>query len=464
MKTANHHTTSKNVVETSTYPNGFHFVHQESLNNLDICSIHLYCDVGSSYETDEVRGIAHFLEHLLFQGTTHKSATDIFKVYDQIGTEFNAYTTKRYTCFYVKCHVENAQKVMDIFTDVMKNSTLPKKHMEKEEKVIEQELRNDLADNNNSARTLFESVVYKNSSFEYPIDDIRYHNKKKNVVDRKSIVQWYKWFYRPSNMVLSVVSNKKIEFWKNMLHLSDFFTKDENTIFSIPTHALTFPLTNYKNDDDNKNISNIVLKHESTAINTHLIIGFRTTDQYSDTKHIFELLTQILNGMSGRLFTLLRQDSNIVYAAKASTAEEEFTGYFSVATEFSDKYLQQVIQILLDMFEDVAKKGITREEYDIGRSRMRGQYNMLLENSNVMTRYNGKECLLFMRKDRGGGGGKKMIPFQDLLEQVFSPITLEQINTAAKEYFKLGNMVISLVSSKKIKVSDIQRISNGYLR
>lgn len=434
-------------VVTTTYPNGFHFVHQESLNDLDICSIHLYCDVGSANETDEVRGISHFLEHLLFQGTTHKSATDLFKEYDRIGTNFNAFTTKRFTCFHVKCPVENAQRVMDILTDTMKNSTLTKKHMDKEKIVIEQENRNDMTDYNYSVRNLFDSVVYKNSSYEYPVDDIHYRGK----VDRKSILQWYKWFYRPSNMVLSVVSNKNIPFWKDMLHRSHF-TKPIDQNIPPPIHALksSTMYASYNNKD------NIVIKHNPTAVNTHLIIGFRTVNQYSDTKHIFELLAQILNGMSGRIFTLLRQDSNIVYGAKARTNEEEFTGYFSVATEFAGKHLFHVIQILLGMFEDVVKKGITGEEYDIGRSRIRGVYNMILEDSTVLTRYNGEESLINKKNS--------IIPFQDRLEKVYNPITLEQIHATVKEYFKPDNMVISLVSPKKIKVSDIQRLSNHYLR
>jgi predicted Zn-dependent peptidase len=450
----------KGNIETSSYVNGFHFIHQTSLTDLDICSIHLFCDVGSSYETDELRGVAHFLEHLLFQGTTNKSAADLFKEYDKMGTEFNAFTTKRFTCFYVKCHTENAQKVIDILTDIMKNSTLSKKTMEKEEKVIKQEIRNKLSNHNNSAQNLFDSVVYKNSSFEYPIDDMRYHQAK-NKVDRQALVAWYKYFYRPSNMVLSVVSNEPITFWKEMLHASEFTKAEPNAL--LPKSAMNFPYT--ENIPYNADVD-IIIKNEPTAINTHLIFGFRTINQYSDKKYIFEIMTHILNGMSGRIFTLLRQDSNIVYAANANSEEEEFIGYFSIVTEFASKHLLQVMKILTNMFEDIVKRGFTMEEYNIGKSRMRGQYNMLLEDTNTMTRYNGKEFLVFMRNSKNSLHHKKetIVPFQDRLEKIYNNITLEQVNMAAKEYFKKNNMVISLVSSSQIKLSDIQKISDGFLR
>jgi predicted Zn-dependent peptidase len=437
------------------YENGFHFIHQKSLNDLNICSIHLFCNVGSSHETDEVRGVSHFLEHLLFQGTTHQSAMELFKEYDRLGTEFNAYTTKNFTCFYVKCQQENAQKVIDIFADIMNNATLTKKHMDKEEKVIIQEIRNKLADHNSSAQILFDSIVYKNSPFEHPIDDIRYHQTK-NKLERSTILNWYKRFYRPSNMVLSVVSNQTVKFWKDLLHKSEF-TDNKMPAPTITTSLVKSNISDTANNNNNNNNNNdIIIKNEPSAVNTHLIFGFRTVNQYSDKKHIFELLTHILNGMSGRIFTLLRQDTNIVYAAIAGSEEEEFTGYFSVATEFADKYVQQVIQILSNMFGDMVKKGISKEEYTIGRSRMRGQYNMLLEDSNTLTRYNGKEYLL--------SRSKTIVPFQDRLEKIYHHITLEQINTAAKDYFRPDNMVISIVSSKKIKVLDIQKITLGYLR
>ena len=459
MKTISDAIDKPGKIETSSYLNGFHFVHQSSLTDLDICSIHLFCDVGSSYETDELRGVAHFLEHLLFQGTTNKSATDLFKEYDKMGTEFNAFTTKRFTCFFVKCHIENAQKVIDIFTDIMKNSILSPKTMAKEVKVIKQEIRNKMSNHTHSAQNIFDSLVYKNSSFEYPIDDMRYHQTG-NKVDRTAMVAWYKYFYRPSNMILSVVSNEHISFWKEKLHRSDF-TKAETNVL-LPKTAKNFPSS--ENIGYNVDVD-IIIKKDKKAINTHLIFGFRTVNQYSDKKHIFEVMTHILNGMSGRVFTLLRQDNNIVYGVNANSEEEEFTGYFSIVTEFAPEFLVQVLKILTNMFEDIVKRGFTREEYNIGRSRMRGQYNMLLEDSNTMTRYNGKEFLVYMRNSKNSLHHKKesIVPFQDRLEKIYNHITLEQVNMAAKEYFKQSNMVISVVSSSQIKLSDVQKISKGFL-
>ena len=123
------------------YPNGFSFVHQKSLHSLPLCAIHLYCDVGSSFETDELRGSAHVREHMLFQGTKEKTAEVIFKEYDRIGTQFNAFTTKRYTCFYIKCHIRHAKRVIFLLTDIMQNASMSKTQIRKEAKVIDHENR-----------------------------------------------------------------------------------------------------------------------------------------------------------------------------------------------------------------------------------------------------------------------------------------------------------------------------------
>lgn len=451
-------------IESTVYSNGFHFVHQRAIHKLPLCSIHLYCDVGSSFETDELRGIAHFLEHMLFQGTKQKTPHYIFEEYDRIGTQFNAFTTKRFTCFYVKCHIEHADRVLKLFTDMMQNSSLQKSSIRKEEKVIQQENRNRENDYSHVAKTNFERKVFKQSSFEQPIDNSQFHKNVKKM-SQKTLKTWYEWFYQPSNIVLSVVSNEPFAYWTKLL-FSSKLTKPNfrSKQLQKPDSALSFP--NMIPDDvyQTQKETDIIITKESNTSNAHLIFGFRTINQYSDKKYLFDMLAHVLNGMSARLFTILRQEKNLVYSVAASSEEEEFTGYFCISTEFDPIHTKQVIQILFELCKDLVKNGIQEEEFCIAKKRLYGAHQIQYEDLNTFAKYNGYEHLLYVRDtDNSRHYQKKtIVPYQKVIETYYDPITLAQMNALIREYFRPHNMVISLVSPNPMTLAEMRSLCKKY--
>lgn len=448
------------AIQYEKYPNDFYFVHQKAPHKLPLCSIHLFCDVGSAFETNELRGIAHFLEHMLFQGTKQRSAEQIFEEYDRIGTQFNAYTTKRYTCFYVKCHIRHSKRVLRLLSDVMQNSVIRKDTIHKESKVVQQENRNRLNNYKSRTQSEFERRIYQNSSFEFPIDDILYRGKTDKPISQDTLREWYHWFYRPSNMALSIVSNESMSYWKKILFHTSFTQKqfrssDINS--NKPNHSLSFPIQHnipYKNKID------VTVKREKDMENTHLVMGFRTVNQYSDKKYLFQMLTHILNGMSGRLFTILRQDNPLVYYATASADEEEYTGYFSVTTEFEDGHLEKVVELLVALFRDLVKNGIESKEFEIAQSRIRGTHTILYENTDTFASHNGHDFLVFVRDTDNARHYKKtkVAPFETILDTHFKPITIGQMNSLIREYFQPQNMVLTIMSSKKISLAKMNQL------
>ena len=450
-------------IDTEIYPNGFHFVHQKTKCKLPICSIHLFCDVGSSYETDELRGVAHLLEHMLFQGTKSRSSAELFRQYDRIGTEFNAYTTKRYTCFFVKCHIDSASDVLDLFADVMRNSNLDPKQVSKEAHVVKQETLNRMSDHHVLAQTKFDSVIYKNSSFEQPIDAYRYHQDTMKVT-AKALKEWYQWFYRPSNMVLSVVSPNPTSYWKQMIFktcfVKELFQPEDA---KLPSNAIDFPIQGkipYRQEVDV-----IITKDKTSGKNAHLVLGFRTVSQYSDKKHVFALLCHVLNGMSGRLFTILRQENSLAYNATASSEEEEFSGYIAVSTEVDHRNLKEAVSLIIKLYEDLFHDGITEEEYRIAQSRVRGQHTIMYENSDTFAKYNGVEHLLFVRDTSNPRERvkKDIVPFEKLVD-TYAEITMDHINALIREYFRPQNMVLSVVSPKSISLATAQSWCKPFMK
>jgi predicted Zn-dependent peptidase len=449
------------TIDSVIYPNGLHVIHQQSLHDLPICSIYLFCDVGSAFETDELRGIAHFLEHMLFQGTKTKTHKDIFQEYDRIGNQFNAVTTKRFTCFYVKCHENHGERVLHLLTDIMQNSKLNEKAMESEQKVIERELKTKQSQFDITAHSFFENAVYKHSSFEYPIDDFSY---RRDPISQETLKRWYEWFYQPHNIVLSIVSTKSLSYWKHKLrdtNLSKNGFREKKV--QKPKTALFAPVRVPFQPTKPDNID-ITIDRDLKAKNTFMVLGFRTVDQYSDKKYALELVTHILNGMSGRLFDIFRQKHGLVYSIVAESGEEEFEGFFAISAELDGKYLKKVFELIYIMFIDLIQNGIKDEEFDIGKQRLKGSHHIQYEDINTFARHNGLQQMLFIRdrENVSNGSSKSILPFEKLWNDVYEKITKTYLHDIIKELFIYSNIVVSIVTPLDIHLEEIREWSKKY--
>jgi predicted Zn-dependent peptidase len=155
----------------------------------------VFCKVGSIYETNNLRGVSHFVEHMCFKGTQKIiQPNEIFANYDEIGAYINAYTEKEYTCYTLKCSDMFVENSINILSDMMLNSTFPKKEFIKEQKVIVEE---NIRSINNNEWFFFDklnAIFYEGSSFAYPIDSIEYHPKD-TTLKYKDVQQWYEYCF-----------------------------------------------------------------------------------------------------------------------------------------------------------------------------------------------------------------------------------------------------------------------------
>jgi predicted Zn-dependent peptidase len=440
--------------QTHVFPNGFRMIYEKPTNSLQMTVVYAYCDIGSVFEKDGIRGVSHFLEHMCFKGTRKmKNPRDIFLSYDKIGAYFNAFTEKRTTCFTIKCEDNYIENCTDILGEMILHSTIPKSLFQKEQKVVlEENFRNE----NNMRNVLGEkidAILYKGSSYEYPIDTLAYHikNNKKTDIDYKDVVKWYDSFYIPSNIVFSIVSNISFENIKTMLthsvftkkktKLVSFFNKEMNLSLSVP----------------NNNIISI----EKQGASTHVIyIGFRTCSHTSKDRFAFKVLKHILNGMSGRLFTILREKHGLTYSSICSTEYFEHTGSFLVNTETSPIYTipskkeNGVLYLLIMMFLSLKKKGITPEELRVAKGNIRGNYILKTEINDTIAAYNGKEYLLSNSND--------FVSYKQYYERNIETVSIDEINMAIRRYFTVENMVIGIIGKDPPTKEKIQKVSKYF--
>jgi predicted Zn-dependent peptidase len=419
------------------YENGFRIIHNKSNISSSIASIQVFCDVGSINEPEISRGSAHFIEHMCFKGTQKlKSSADINKIFvDQTGSMLNAFTDRRYTCYYVNTHKNNTKLCINTLADMVLNSKFDKKEYMKERDVVREEAVKDEDDFELLAFTNADKQIYAGSPYENTVDELKYHVGK-HILKYENILDIYKQYYVPSNMILSVCSSILFDDICKMVEKSDF-VKTTRREPKIPLNLYVTPQFD------------IVYNIQKKATNpTHLCIGFRTCSLSHPDKYAIKLLKTILGDnskMNNRMFTILREDNGLTYTSYAYSDFFEHMGDFKLYAECdTNKFLKNgdkmgVFPLLINMIADLLKHGVTEEEIKTAKTFIQSTQQMKSENADIIAKYNGKNEIF---------GLINAPEYKDKFEALIKPITKAHIDSCIKKYFKKDGMVISIVSSK----------------
>ena len=439
------------MLQTHVFPNGLRLVYEQPQNSLPITAIYTFCKFGSAYEPEDLKGAAHFIEHMCFKGTKKiPQAKDIFMVYDRIGALFNAYTVKQYTCYTVKCEDTYFENCLNITSDMLMNSTFKKAEYEKEHKVVIEENVRNLDDSDSAISKKINELIYAGGSYAEPIDDIQFHGK--GSLEHSKVVDLYRGFYHPSNIVLSIVTHVPFQHVIKAIGQS-FFIKGQQRLCSKPHNPLFLNLS--YTPQSNIQYSLIHKPGKSTA---YLQIGFRTCSQFSDDKYALKLLQNILSGsLSSRLFMILREENGLTYKSAAYTKYFENLGDFSIYAETDPTKLIKngnkpgVLPIVIKMIQNLRQSGITQEELTHCKSNLKGKMILGLDDVENQAEYNGKQYLLYREQD-------EKVRFRDVYEKRYKSITRGQINALIKKYFIKANMTVCILGTHLPELKTVENI------
>ena len=370
---------------------------------------------------------------------------DIFHEYAKIGAQFNAYTNKRYTCYTVQCQDEYIHHSLDILSDMLMNSLFNAEEYKKEEKIVIEENNNTDNKPEYVLNTATEQMLYAGSSYEFPIDSMDYHTKR--TLQYKDVVDFYKTYYDPSNMFLSVVSNTSFHdierFTRPFINIRQSIRIKNNPAiraiqyYVAPQHDIQYQLIQKRG-----------------VTNVHLNIGFRICGWNNNDKYALMVLEKIMgDGLYGRLMMVLRELNGLVYGASANTDFYEESGEFIFSTVANSNNITRVLPLLITIIRKMIKKGITKEELMTAKGNFNGSMLINLQDIINQTRYNGEE-MLFKKEC------KKIIPYKDMFKQCIEPITLSDINRTIQRYFIKENMCVCILSEKLPSLETIKKESN----
>lgn len=382
--------------------------------------------VGSRYEVEKNNGVSHFIEHLMFKGTEKRpTSLDLTKELDAIGAEYNAFTSKDHTGYYIKASADNLELAFDILSDMIFNSTLKPEEIEKERGVIVEEI-NMYEDNPMMfIQTIFEETLFEESPLGRWISGPREIIKK---ISRQEIIKYRDNHYYPANMVVTVAgkfSEKKV---KNLAE--KYFGKSR-----LKKHK-----PNFEPFSSKQNGPRVKINYKETE-QVQLCLGVPAFALDDPKMYPLYLLAVILGGnMSSRLFASVREEKGLAYYIRTDISHYQDTGNFLVQAGLDKNRIQEAIILILSELKKTALQGVTPKELLSAKNFLKGKLILDLEDCESFADWFGKQELL----------SKKILKPEDKIKKIFD-VKLEQVKQVAEELFKSQKLNLALIGPFKDK-------------
>jgi len=349
------------------------------LPSVDSVTVIVLVAAGSRYESKEKSGISHFLEHMFFKGTKKRPTTlEISSLIDGIGGEFNAFTSKEYTGFYVKAAAKHIDLVLDVLSDMLLNSKLDPAEIERERKVIVEELRMYLDTPMRYVSDVFENLLYGDQPLGWNI--IGAFETLKNI-KRSDLASYLGHFYVPNNLIVSIAGGVEVGEANSLVkkYLGKISSKKVESFLPVKI-------------DQEKPAVKLVSKKTEQA---HFCLGVRAYPRGHENRYKLAVLNAIAGAsMSSRLFIQLRERRALAYYVRSGVEEYADTGVFAVQAGVEIKKIEEAIKVTLDEFKKLAMDEISGQELKKAKEHIKGKLILELEDSREVASLFGTQALL----------------------------------------------------------------------
>jgi predicted Zn-dependent peptidase len=389
----------------------------------------LFVGAGSRYETREVAGTAHFLEHLFFKGTPRRPTTlQIATEIDALGCRFNAFTSEEYTAYYVKGAADYTEQAVDVIADMLRNALIPAEEVERERGVVLEEMK--MYEDNPQAKVyqLIGRAIYGDTPLGWGV--IGFPEVIKGV-SRDEVVAYRRRFYAPGRMTLVIAGNVTHELNRSLAerHFADLPAQDLD-----PALPGTFsPPTNEHTERDIQQ-ANVCLA----------LPGLSHSDPEEDVIAA-RMMSAIFGGsMSSRLFISVRERQGLCYSVSSSLDLASDIGTMVIYTGTDPGKASTAVASIVAEMEKIVANGVTPEEVEKGKAMLKGRYVLDREDS-MSQGYLAAAELLYRGK------------VSDQKEQfdLIDGVTADHINAAATKYLRPDQIRGALVAPPGLDVDAV---------
>jgi len=398
-----------------TLSNGVRVV-SETLPKSRAVSIGVWVKVGSRHEPAELGGISHFIEHMFFKGTKKRSAKDIAIEVDSLGGEMNAFTSQETTTYYMKVVDEHLPIAIEILADILQGSRFDPADMDKERKVILEEIKSVEDTPDDYIHELFTSTVWPDNSLGRPILGTR---ETIQSLSHHDIISYIENYYLPKEIVISVAGNFEHARLIELLNAS--FGALSRTGIAKKEAAPAFAH------------ATIVKKKELEQV--QICLGCKGLHySHEDRFALWALNTVLGNSMSSRLFQEIREQNALAYSIYSYVTSYRDAGLLTVYAGASPLNALEVVRLVTREFKEIKEKGITPAEGLRVKNQIKGNLILSLESSNSHMSRLARQEIYF----------GKYLSIDDFVRSV-EKVTPEQVQRLAQQLFTRENISLTIL-------------------
>jgi predicted Zn-dependent peptidase len=399
-------------------PNGLTII-TEQMQHIRSASIGVWLETGSRDEEAEWNGISHFIEHMVFKGTKHRTAEEIARQVDSIGGNMDAFTAKECICFNVKVLDEHVPTALDIVSDLVLNPVFDTADIARERGVIMEEIKMDEDNPDYLVHEIFTQNFWKDHPLGKPILGTKETVRR---FERGPILEAYSHRFSPDNIIVSAAGNLDHDHFVELVlgHFEHMKPKKNGFHSSAP-----------------KIVSRIILRNKKALEQVQLCIGVPAHPIAHEKRHASYVLNTLLGGgMSSRLFQNIRERQGLAYSIYSDLNPYRDTGCLAVYAGTSLASASKVVQSVVSEFHKLKTEAVPEEEVRRAKAQLKGSLMLSLESSTSRMSNLARQEMYFDR-------------FYDLDEliQRIEAVTADDLTKLAHEFFQTESVAVTALGN-----------------
>jgi zinc protease len=429
------------AADYSTYKldNGQNVIIKEVHDN-PIVIIDTWIKTGSVNETDENNGVAHFLEHLFFKGTSKHPVKEFDQILESKGAITNAATSKDFTHYYILIPSQYFDLALELHSDMLLNPLIPRKELEKERKVVLEEI----SKSNDKPYTILYRNMIQGFYNTHPYRrDVLGTKEVIETISREQILDFYDKWYIPQNMTTVVVGD--IDTQKALAAIKTHFNKPAAVIDKkdIPVYKL-----------DKKPSSQIEKKAELNVQTGYILIGFRGCHPITDKdSYALDVAATILGeGKSSRMYKHLKEQKQVVHSISASHSSMKEDSIFYISANYSTGDVERLKSVIFEEIDKLYKNEITQEELQKAKNII--ERDTFYSRESISNIANELGYVATITNDTSY--------YKNYLDNI-SKVSASDVKRVVKEYLNPENAVVSIIlPSQKEKQAAEEQVQKNY--
>ena len=375
---------------------------------------------GSKYETKDINGLSHFLEHMLFKGTEKRpTPLEVASVLDQVGGNYNAFTDREYTGYFAQVRSEHFDLALDWVSDLFLHPLLLPESIEREKGVILEELHMYLDTPLQYIGEIWERLLYGDQPAGW---DIIGTEETILGTNQKQLLDYFRQHYSSQNTVLVLAGR---------LENQEKIKKEVEKVFSEMNQQP--PAEKLKVKEEQTTPQSLIQFKKTDQ--THLALGVRGYSGQDERRWAQAVLAVILGGnMSSRLFNLIREKHSLAYYVHSFPQTYTDTGYLMTQAGIANQKVEKAIQLILEEYQKMARGDIQSAEVEKGKEYLKGSLALSLESSSSLASFYAQQELL---------SPEVLTP--EAMAQKINQVRLEDVCQTAKELFVPAKLNLALI-------------------